>query len=69
MAIALGNTNISKVLKYTLMSSSSEAFTRTELIDPALELAGWNLKDPNQVGFEIPVDGYDAEPDKKFPSY
>lgn len=42
--------------------SSSEAFTRTELIDPALELAGWNLKDPNQVGFEIPVDGYDAEP-------
>ncbi|MDM9581978.1 type I restriction endonuclease [Nostoc sp. GT001] len=41
--------------------SSSEAFTRTELIDPALELAGWNLKNPNQVGFEIPVDGYDAE--------
>ncbi|BDI18773.1 hypothetical protein ANSO36C_45750 [Nostoc cf. commune SO-36] len=42
--------------------SSSEAFTRTELIDPALELAEWNLKEPNQVGFEIPVDGYDAEP-------
>ncbi|BCL37104.1 hypothetical protein [Nostoc sp. MS1] len=42
--------------------SLSEANTRTAFIDPALTKAGWNLQDPNQVGFEIPVDGYDAEP-------
>ncbi|MFO5529138.1 MAG: type I restriction endonuclease, partial [Cuspidothrix sp.] len=42
--------------------SASEANTRTQLIDPALTLAGWNIKDPNQVGLEIPVDGYNAEP-------
>jgi type I restriction enzyme R subunit len=42
--------------------SASEANTRKELIDPALTQAGWNLNDPNQVGLEIPVDGYDAEP-------
>ena len=40
--------------------SQSEANTREDLIDPALDTAGWNLKDPNQVRFEIPVDGYDA---------
>ncbi|WP_427159515.1 DEAD/DEAH box helicase family protein [Aliinostoc sp. HNIBRCY26] len=42
--------------------SLSEANTRTAFIDPALTKAGWNLQDSNQVGFEIPVDGYDAEP-------
>jgi type I site-specific restriction endonuclease len=40
----------------------NEARTRKEMIDPALVKAGWNLKDPAQVGIEIPVDGYDAEP-------
>jgi len=40
----------------------NEANTRKELIDKALQTAGWNLEDPNQVGIEIPVDGYDAEP-------
>src|SRR5690348_11950329 len=40
----------------------NEAKTRKDLIDPALEKAGWNLRDPAQVGIEIPVDGYDAEP-------
>ncbi len=39
-----------------------EAKTRKELIDPAITKAGWNLMDPTQVGFEIPVDGEDAEP-------
>lgn len=41
----------------------TEAETRKELIDPQLEAAGWDLS-PNsgQVRFEIPVDGYDAEP-------
>jgi type I restriction enzyme R subunit len=40
----------------------SEAQTRYVIIDPALRHAGWNLDDRTQVGFEIPVDGYDAEP-------
>jgi type I restriction enzyme, R subunit len=40
----------------------SEAQTRYVIIDPALRDAGWNLDDRTQVGFEIPVDGYDAEP-------
>jgi type I restriction enzyme R subunit len=44
------------------MRKISEAKTRKELIDPALEKAGWNLKNKAQVGIEIPVDGYDAEP-------
>ena len=40
----------------------NEAKTRKELIDPALEIAGWHLKDKSRVGLEIPVDGYDKEP-------
>ncbi len=44
------------------MKKISEAKTRKELIDPALELVGWHLKDKSRVGIEIPVDGYDAEP-------
>lgn len=41
----------------------NEATTRKELIDPKLQQAGWDL-DPirGQVRFEIPVDGYDAQP-------
>ena len=42
--------------------SANEANTRTQYIDPALTLAGWNIKDLHQVGLEIPVDGYNAEP-------
>ena len=42
--------------------SRNEADTRKEFIDRALETAGWTLNDSNQVGIEIPVDGYDAEP-------
>ncbi|MBD1809764.1 DEAD/DEAH box helicase family protein [Microcoleus sp. FACHB-SPT15] len=42
--------------------SRNEANTRKELIDKALEKAGWSLDDSNQVGIEIPVDGYDAAP-------
>lgn len=42
--------------------SRNEAHTRKELIDQALKQVGWNLDDPNQVGLEIPVDGYNAEP-------
>ena len=48
----------------------SEAKTRKELIDtsassvqrPQLEKASWDVHDDTQVGIEIPVDGYDAEP-------
>ncbi len=41
------------------MPQPSEAKTRKELIDPALKRAGWDVVDPNQVGLEIPVDGFD----------
>lgn len=40
----------------------NESATRVILIDPLLHAAGWNVKDPTQVGREIPVDGYDKEP-------
>ncbi|MBZ5653325.1 MAG: DEAD/DEAH box helicase family protein [Acidobacteriia bacterium] len=40
----------------------NEARTRKDRIDPALVKAGWSLADGTQVGLEIPVDGYDAEP-------
>lgn len=42
--------------------SLNEAQARYLLIDPALVRAGWNLDDRTQVRFEVPVDGYDAEP-------
>lgn len=42
--------------------SPNEARTRKQLIDPALKTAGWDVTDIAQVGIEIPVDGYDAEP-------
>lgn len=42
--------------------SLNEAQARYLLIDPALERVGWNLDDRTQVRFEVPVDGYDAEP-------
>ncbi len=37
----------------------NEAQTRRDLIDPQLVHAGWNVSNPNHVGIEIPVDGYD----------
>jgi type I restriction enzyme, R subunit len=40
----------------------SERNTREELIDPALEKAGWSLRNHHLVRIEIPVDGYDAAP-------
>jgi len=43
-------------------NSLNEGQARYILIDPALRNAGWNLDDRSQVGFEVPVDGYDAEP-------
>ena len=43
------------------MSSASEARTRKELIDPALEKAGWDISNPDQVGLEIPVDEFDPQ--------
>jgi len=42
--------------------SPNEARTRQEHIDPALKKAGWDVHDSAQVGIEISVDGYDAEP-------
>lgn len=42
--------------------SFSEHQTRYNLIDPQIKKAGWNLADRTQIGFEIPVEGYDASP-------
>ena len=39
----------------------NEATTRTELIDPALKRAGWDVNNPEQVRTEIPVDGFDPK--------
>ena len=41
------------------MASLNEARTRKNLIDPALNKAGWDVGNPDQVGIEIPVDGFD----------
>lgn len=49
--------------------SPNETRTRTELIDPALIKAGWDLGDPAAVGIEIPVDGYDADPGNGITDY
>ena len=43
-------------------SQFNEAQARYILIDPALDKAGWKPHDRTQVGLEVPVDGYDAEP-------
>ncbi len=43
------------------MFNPNEAKTRKDLIDPALQRAGWNVNDPDQVGLEIPVDGTDPK--------
>ena len=43
------------------MPSPNETHTRKQLIDPALATAGWNVANPQQVGIEIPVDGFDAD--------
>jgi hypothetical protein len=43
------------------MPDPTEAKTRRELIDPALKKAGWDVANPNQVGLEIPVDGFDPQ--------
>lgn len=40
----------------------NESQTRALLINPQLVAANWKLKDRSLVRFEIPVDGYDAEP-------
>src|SRR5216684_5406486 len=47
---------------YILVMNLSEALTRIRLIDPQLRQVEWRLDDKTQVRFEIPVDGYDAEP-------
>lgn len=47
----------------------SEQKTRYSLIDPQLKKAGWNLSDRTQVGFEIPVAGYDASPSEGITDY
>ena len=40
----------------------NESQTRALLINPQLVAANWKLNDRSLVRFEIPVDGYDAEP-------
>jgi len=44
-----------------LSTSSDETTTRKGLIDPALQEAGWDINDPDQVGIEIPVEGFDPQ--------
>lgn len=39
----------------------NETTTRREMIDPALKKAGWDVNDPQRVGLEIPVDGFDPQ--------
>ncbi len=41
------------------MNKPNEARTRKEQIDPQLKAAGWDVANPDQVGIEIPVDGFD----------
>lgn len=43
------------------MPDPTEAETRQALIDPALKKAGWDVTNPDQVGLEIPVDGFDPQ--------
>ena len=40
----------------------NESQTRALLINPLLVKAEWKLNDHTQVGFEIPVEGYDPKP-------
>ena len=40
------------------MHKISEAETRKDLIDPALEKAGWYLHDHQKVRIEIPVEDF-----------
>lgn len=47
----------------------NEQTTRLNLIDPQLKKAGWNLSDRTQVGFEIPVGGYDRSIYEGFTDY
>lgn len=42
--------------------SPTEATTRTELINPQLERAKWNLSDHSPIAFEVPVTGKDTKP-------
>jgi predicted type IV restriction endonuclease len=39
----------------------NEADTRAQLIDPQLKRAGWDVANSDQVGLEIPVDGFDPQ--------
>jgi type I restriction enzyme R subunit len=43
------------------VGNPTEAVTRKELIDPALLKAGWDVANPELVGTEIPVDGFDPQ--------
>ena len=43
----------------TPWSSATEAKTRKDMIDPQLLRAGWDVNNLDQVGIEIPVDGFD----------
>lgn len=42
-------------------SGPNEAKTRKDLIDPALNRAGWDVDNPELVRLEIPVDGFDPK--------
>ena len=46
----------------SIQNQLNEAETRYNIIDPLVTKAGWDIADRRSVGFEIPVDGYDAAP-------
>jgi len=39
----------------------NETRTRKQLIDPLLLKAGWDIRDSDKVGIEVPVDGFDPQ--------
>src|SRR5437899_3827539 len=47
----------------------SEAKARAGLINPQLDVAGWDLSDHTMVRFEVPVEGYDPTPWNGFTDY
>jgi type I site-specific restriction endonuclease len=51
------------------LQSFNESQTRYNLIDPQIKKAGWNLADRSQIGFEVPIDGYDASPQNGITDY
>jgi type I restriction enzyme, R subunit len=46
-----------------------ESETPYNIMDPLLQKVGWSLADRRSVGFEIPIDGYNASPINEITDY